>query len=127
MINEEYSFKDFTNKDLSSTLLTGTIKGSNFHSDGIDLLFCHIDSDANFVNCNIDNRMLPAKCTQEGCTNKFMEVQNDLEPWIIVDGSPTEPFRKSEYIRLGISIDPLDIPSTEIEKSIIVTTEKGLE
>ena len=119
MINKEYSFKDFTHQVLGDVILTGTIKGSCFHSEDIDTPLGHADSDAHFVRCNLDNRLLPANCTQEDCTNKSIKMQNDLEPWVMKDGLPFEPLSKTEYIRFGLSIDPLDVPAVEMEDSIL--------
>jgi hypothetical protein len=134
MINEKYSYKDFMGQDFSSVsaseLDNTEIVGSCFYQEG--------DPDAEifppsmtgviFKRCNLDNVKVPAGNTIEGGCHRKIKVQNDLEDWFLNGtNQPTEPMRKADYLRLGISIDPADIPTEKMDEPIVSKTEKELE
>ena len=64
-----------------------------------------------FKGCNLDNVIIPFGNTTEGCCQRQTAWQNDGEAWTVDDElKPIEPRSKKEYQRLGISVDPKDIP-----------------
>jgi hypothetical protein len=134
MINEKYSFKDFMNQDFSgvdaSEFNDTEIKGSCFYQeDDAKEIFPSDMTGVTFIRCNLDNVIIPAGATvDKSCINRRIKVQNDLEDWFL-DGSsqPTEPMHKDDYLRLGLSTDPADIPATKMDEPLIQKTEKELE
>lgn len=115
-----YTRGDYTGQDLTGTVLTGNIEGSCFHQESPKTEFCHSDSTATFINCNLTNCTIPAGCSVKGGTNVQIIKQNDGEYWE-VNGSnePVEPLNKKWYVSLGLSTDPLDISGVKLDKSII--------
>jgi hypothetical protein len=135
MINEKYSYKDFMGQDFSSVsaseLDNTEIVGSCFYQEG--------DPDAEifppsmtgviFKRCNLDNVKVPAGNTVESsCCHRKIKAQNDLEDWFVDSAhKPVEPMRKADYLLLGISIDPADIPTEKMTESIVAKKEAELE
>ncbi|MHA2136254.1 MAG: hypothetical protein ACW99J_20530, partial [Candidatus Thorarchaeota archaeon] len=79
--------------------------------------------------CNLDNVKLPFGNTyNETCCKRKIKAQNDLEDWFVDSAhKPVEPMRKADYLRLGISVDPADIPTEKMTEPIVSKTEKELE
>ena len=135
MINQKYSFKDFIGQDFSSVdaseFNNTEIVGSCFYQENIPdaEIFPAGMTGVTFKRCNLDNVKVPTGNTVESdCCHRKVKAQNDLEDWLLdAENKPTEPMRKVDYIRLGISIDPKDIPAEKIDESIISKTEKELE
>jgi hypothetical protein len=134
-INQKYSFKDFTGQDFSSVdaseFNNTEIKGSCFYQEGEPdtEIFPTGVTGVTFIRCNLDNVKIPVGNTvDKTCINRKIKAQNDLEDWFLNDSNqPTEPMRKADYLRLGISTDPADIPSTKITEPIVSKTEKEQE
>lgn len=86
-----------------------------------------------FKGCNLNNCVLPAGSTAEDwVANGAVEsssqheshvLQNDLEYWVVDNDTlaPIEPVRKQRFIDLGVSIDPVDIPETLQDESVLDT------
>jgi len=119
MINQKYSFKDFMGHNFStanaSEFNNTEIVGSCFYQENKPdaEIFPSGMTGVTFKRCNLDNVKVPAGNTVESdCCNRKIKVQNDLEDWVL-DGtnSPVEPVAKKKFIRLGLSIDPTDIPA----------------
>lgn len=82
-----------------------------------------------FRRCNLDNVYIPPNNTVDSdCCHRRIKIQNDLMNWIVDEnGDPVEPFNKADYIRLGVSIDPADIPTKPLERPILHTVEDAAE
>jgi len=135
-INEKYSFKDFTGKSFidvdPAEFNDSIIKGSNFYQEleyGVKTdkrpIFPASMRGVTFERCNLDNVMVVANnIVSDDCTNKSIQVQNDLEDWVLDNsGKPAEPISKKRYIKLGISVDPKDIPRKKMAESRAFKTE----
>lgn len=129
--NDEYSHKDFTGRKLLNAKdLNGiTIFGSCFsHEIPGTKVFPDDMKDVTFINCNLDNVYIPAGNQTIGCSQRKFKVQNDLMDWILdEDLKPKEPIMKKEFEKLGISIDPKDIPKDKMDESIIEQKLKIIE
>lgn len=78
-----------------------------------------------FTRCNLDNVLIPpGNIIEFDCCHRKIKIQNDLEDWV-VDSSlkPIEPVNRKIFERLGLSIDPKDIPIDFIRKEIVVKAE----
>lgn len=67
-----------------------------------------------FDHCNMDNIVVPVGNTVlPNCCHRTIIPQNDLCDWIADDDTlaPVEPIDKAEFIELGLSIRPEDIPA----------------
>ena len=137
MINEKYSFKNFAAqsfKHLPASEFDNTIiKGSCFAQEipheeefAIKDIFPDGMTGVTFQRCNLDNVLIPVGNIIESAdgiesTNKKIQRQNDLEDWILDENdNPIEPMNKKEYIKLGISTDPKDIPETKLEEPVTI-------
>jgi len=79
-----------------------------------------------FYNCNLDNVKIvkPGWIVIGGSERRF-KVQNDRMDWIVDNGNiPLEPIDKEEYIKLGISISPSDLPLEMMKEDIIKKTRE---
>lgn len=137
-LNEKYSYKDFTGKsfrDISVEEFNNTIiVGSCFYQEWdwdrpetsvVKDIFPDGLKDITFENCNLDNVRILDKC--ENCTfikntMKTIKVQNDWDDWILDNAlKPIEPLNKQDRLKVGVSVDPKDIPSeksTEEERNV---------
>lgn len=123
MINEKYSFKDFSGRDLSEVdpleLNNTTIKGSCFYQENNpdSVIFPVGMIGVIFERCNLDNVSVPAgNIIRADCINRRIKVQIDKEDWIIgPDLKPIEPVEKERFISEGKSIDPIDIKDPDKE------------
>jgi hypothetical protein len=83
-----------------------------------------------FKRCNLDNCVIPAGnilMEWQGipCTNRRIRMQNDLEDWIVnQQGKPQEPVALKKFLRLGLSVDPKDIPNQPLDRPITEVTEE---
>lgn len=139
VVNEKYSYKDFMHqsfKHLKADEFNNTeIVGSCFYQECeyddptvVKDIFPDGITGVTFRKCNLDNVLVPLGNTVEvDCTHKKIKIQNDLEDWVLDNAlKPIEPMNKEDFIRLGISIDPKDIPETKQTKSIIQQKEEEL-
>jgi hypothetical protein len=133
--NEMYSFKDFTGQSFKNRpageFNNSEIIGSCFYQKGAPDTDIFPDgmTGVTFKRCNLDNVLIPANnaITSDAgiaSTQKRIIEQNDLEDWE-VDGQnvPREPINKKWYLRLGLSIDPNDIPAEPLARPITETKE----
>ncbi len=137
-INVKYSFKDFSGQDFGGLLadeFRDEIKGSCFAQevahgatipDGGVRIFPAGMTGVTFTRCNLDNVYVPLGNTVSGsCAHRYVQAQNDREDWVLnkATKTPLKPINKKLFIKLGLSIDPIDIPNTKkVGKS--VTQEK---
>lgn len=124
-LNKKYSYKDFLDKDLTkepaSDFNNSEIIGSCFYQQaGLNTKVFPVGiTGVTFQECNLDNVFIPVGNTTEKCSRKKIMRQNDLEDWLVDDsGNPIEARSKKEYLRLGISIDPKDLPISKLDKPI---------
>lgn len=120
MINEKYSFKDFTGMDLSRhdpAGFTGIIKGSCFaqeflfNEEPVPRSIFPVGIYCIFERCNLDNVLVTQVMTDD-CSNRVIKVQNDREDWVLDgQGKPLEPVNKRMFIKAGIPLEPRHIPS----------------
>jgi len=124
------SFKDIPAEEFNNTI----IKGSCFYQESTPDadIFPVGMTDVEFQHCNLDNVLIPAGNTiGAGCCARQILVQNDNEDWILrkVDDKyiPEEPMRKHEFVELGISISPDDIPRDKLATSRIQLYKDSLK
>lgn len=126
MINEKYSHKDFTGKSLvdikPEELNDSIIIGSCFYQENVP--DCKVFPDGakgiTFIDCNLDNVLLPPESKLQNSSNRRILMQNDLEDWILDEKlKPIVPIEKKLFLELGLSIDSKDIPNEKLDKSII--------
>lgn len=130
--DDAVSLKDFTVKTVPALTPGTTVYGSCFSKEVPEtVIFRAATNRVTFIECNLDNVFVPAnanivKTVYRTPPRKF-KVQNDLEDWILNDDlTPKEPMRKEEYLRLGISIDPRDLPLIPLSESLIQRREREL-
>lgn len=129
MLNEKYSFKDFTHQTFLMTPVEEfndtIIRGSCFyqekledHDNDLVAVFPEGMKGVTFERCNLDNVLIPKGNTVEDCcSNRRIKIQNDLEDWVIdSNGKAKEPVNKKHFTQLGISTNPSDIPKRKQEK-----------
>lgn len=134
-VNKKYSYKDFMDKSLKGAdvaeLNNSTIIGSCFYQqENPDAdIFPDGMTGVIFQRCNLDNVLVTAENTvDESNTHKKLKTQKDKCTWILdADNKPLEPLNKSKFIELDLSIDPLDIPTEEVEENILQKKEKELK
>ena len=126
----DYSNKDFTNSILTKVKdLNGqVIRGSCFGKEVPDTKVFPADMrDVTFINCNLDNCLIPEGNTVIDCTTRRYKVQEDGEDWIIdKDLKPIEPVNKKAWIKLGRSIDPASIQMNKVNLSYTPPTYKEI-
>jgi len=128
-INEKYSYKDFTNKNLLDVpveeLNDTTIVGSCFYQEATESqvefdIFPKGITGVHFIRCNLDNIIVPDTCTMDldspdACSHRKIQIQNDMADWILDDNdNPIEPIDKKMREMENISIDPKDLPEEKI-------------
>lgn len=126
MINEKYSYKDFMGQDFASVNASEfnntEIVGSCFYQEAEPEteIFPVGMVGVTFKRCNLDNvKIFPGNTVEGSCCHRKIKVQNDLNDWELDESlKPVEPIEKKKYIKLGISIDPKDIPATKLDKRI---------
>lgn len=117
--NEEWSFKDFTGRTGLEVPNDIVIYRSCFSNETLDAkVFPDDMKGVTIIYSNLDNVFIPDGNTVIDCTQNRFKVQNDKEDWIL-DGTdkPLEPVNKKLFEKLGLSIDPLDLPETPLEKA----------
>jgi len=128
--DDRYSNKDYTSGKLYSekNLKNLVIYNSCFSKEKPDnKVFPSDMTGVVFYNCNLDNCILPSGNTIIGGVNKRFCIQTDRNYWLINEGGlPIEPLNKKEYIKLGLSIDPKDLPVEIMPVNIIELTQQAL-
>ena len=131
-INEKYSHKDFTHKILTDTKPeewndTEVVNSCFYNEKPLTKVFPDGLKGVTFIRCNLDNVVVPETCTIEGGTNKLIQVQNDLEDWILdKDLNPVEPVAKARFVKLGLSVDPTNLCAEKLAKSVTMAKEETL-
>lgn len=122
--NEKYSYKSFTHQSFVHTDPSEwndtEVVGSCFYQENKPDTQVFPDGIRNvkFIRCNLDNVFIPETCTVEGGCRRRIMIQNDLEDWIVdKDNKPVEPLDKARYLRLGLSIDPRDLPTEKASQT----------
>ncbi len=140
--NDKYSFKDFTHQSFKDAkdLKSGTvIYASVFYQEADEKatkkediqkhIFPETMIGVTFVNCDLNNVFIPSGNTVIDIAErtKLIKVQNDRSDWYLNDDlTPKEPLAKEQYLRLGISINPKDIPATKMTENIIEKKQKEI-
>jgi len=126
MINKEFSFKDFTGVDLThlpASAFKGRIVGSCFAHENIlgEVPKLHTvfpdGITSMFERCNLDNVMIPDSASiMACCVRRKLKAENDGGDWVQdEDFLPVEPSSVKLYEKIGMSIDPADIPDKPLE------------
>ena len=124
MMNEKYSYKDFTNKILAHTdpaeWNDTEVIGSCFYQFEPNTgVFPSEIKNVTFIRCNLDNVVVPKECTIEGGCHRLIAAQNDGEDWILdANLNPVEPLDKTKFVKLQLSIDPAAIPAMKVPVSV---------
>lgn len=119
----DYSHKDFTNRNLlDRTDLDGQyIRSSCFSQEKPDTqVFPDSMSGVTFVNCNLDNCIIPDGNEVIDCSTTRYEVQNDLNDWEVdEEGNPLCIMDYLYHYKFGVPLpDPFDIPEEPVDKPI---------
>lgn len=123
MAGNIYSNKDFTGHDLSDRhdMNNLTISNSCFSQETPNRkIFPANLLGVTFVDCNLDNVLVPPGNLLVNCSKKVFKVQNDLEDWHVDPNTlaPLKPLDEDRFDRLGISKKPVDIPAEKTIKPI---------
>ena len=126
MINEKYSYKDFMDKtfldvpvkEFNNTLIVGSCFYQQEEPN--KKVFPEGMKGVTFVKCNLDNVYISkGNKIETGCHRK-LKSQNDLSDWVLDDElNPIEPMDKKEREKLGLSIDPKDIPKNKMTEPLL--------
>lgn len=121
-MNEKYSYKDFSDKEFTKEdpveFNDSEIIGSCFYDEKIREVFPKDVRGLILTKCNLDNVILPNGVTVNGGCHRMIQVQNDLEDWIVdEENKPIEPVEKARLIRVGLSVDPKDLPVEKLDTS----------
>lgn len=109
-MNKRHSFKDFTGLKLLKEPLHGIVKGSCFDQKEPDTRVFHKDSTATFVNCNVNNCLIPPGCTVRGGSTLRHLPQIDGCDWEVdEDDKPVRVFGHRKRERNGLNTDPTKI------------------
>lgn len=123
-VSLDYSNKDFTGHDLSDrTDMSGLlIENSCFSNETPDAhIFPENMTGTTFRYCNLDNIFIPDGNIVEECSTRRFKIQNDGEDWLICsEGTPLEPINAKQFINLGISTDPADIPDEPVDVPVTI-------
>lgn len=130
-INEKYSFKDFTGQtflDIDSDEFSNSeIKGSCFYQENEPnkIVFPAGMIGVQFQRCNLDNvLMLPISTIDGRCSNRKIMVQNDLQDWVVdMAMNPIEPVNLKHHIKVGLNINPINIPAAVIREVRVTKTK----
>lgn len=128
--DDQYSHKDFTGRKLLDAKdLNGiTIFGSCFSHEIPDTKVFPDIEELTLINCNTDNIYIDPKWKIIGCSNRRFQVQTDLMDWEVdKNNKPIKPLQKEEYLKLGLSINPIDLPKEPMEKNIIEKKKEELD
>lgn len=129
--SDEFSLKTFT--DRCPLIPTGTtVYASSFGRETPDTeVFNPAMTRVTFIECSTSNIIIPSgnliKRVYRSSSHNF-KVQNDGEDWIVDGGlNPREPLHKEVFLKLGLSMDPADIPSNPLGEPITITKQKLLD
>lgn len=122
-VNEKYSRKDFTGWDMTAnTDMSGIIiEGSCFsHEKPDSQVFPRDMVNTTFVDCNLDNCIIPEGNRVTGGSQRRFKVQNDLNDWLVDDSvRPIKPLDHVALEKLGKPVPrPEDIPAQPVRERI---------
>lgn len=127
--DDELSLKDLTTRTFENDDLSGkVIYGSTFYRETPNsIIFNNKMTGVTFINCNLDNIVIPEGNTLIDCTTRTIKVQNDCEDWFVDSKTlqPKEPVSKEEFKKLGISVNPVDIPQEKLKEPITTQVREG--
>ena len=112
-----YSNRDLTGFNLSTENMDGmTIENSCLS----DATLPPTLTGATFIDCNMDNVIVPEGNTMIRCSNRTIRLQNDGDDWVCdpVTLEPIEPVNKKSREMQGLNIDPALIPEEPQNESI---------
>lgn len=117
MINEKYSYKNFTNQSFkhlkAEEFNNSEIIGScfyQFNNPNSDIFPPNLQNII-FIDSNLDNILIPNGVTLKNSSNKKIKRQNDFEDWILDESlMPIEPILKEFLLLWGFNVDPKNIP-----------------
>lgn len=122
--DEDLSFKDFTNREFISRpeykLDNKVIYASCFSQEIPDSDIFGKIFGVVFINCNLDNVIIPEGNPMIDCSHRRFLVQNDGNDWE-VDGEnePVTPLGAKIFTKLGLQIpNPSEIPSNKVDRRI---------
>lgn len=131
MLNEKYSYKDFTDQSFvevdPAEFNNSEIVGSCFSQwDAPDSkVFPEGMTGVTFIKCNLDNCHVPTgNMVETSCCHRWRKVQNDGEIWDLDEKlKPVTPARLKSYQKYKLSVDPKDLPTEPLEEPIITTAD----
>lgn len=87
------------------------------------------DLECTFVDCNLDNVLIPPGVTMIRCRNRLYQVQSDGSDWIIDPETyePIEPLNPMDYMLYGLSMHPDDLPDETLPEPATVVAQRTLE
>lgn len=117
--DENYSGKSFIYQDLSDRKdMDGiTIYSSIFASEIPDTkIFSDNMKNVRFVNCNLDNIIIPPGNILQNCSNRRFKIQNDGNDWIIDNSNkPIKPLNDWVFTKFNVPVpDPKNIPTDKV-------------
>lgn len=91
-MDDEWSFKNFTNQILGDADLSGKVIYSTlFYSETPNTkIFPDDMTGVTFIKCNLDNIIIPEGNTLIESSNISFKAQDDGRDWILEDGQPVE-------------------------------------
>jgi hypothetical protein len=114
--DDEFSLKNFSGQSFEKDLSGLTIFTSNFAQEIPDTqVFSPKMTGATFVNCNLDNVLIPPGNTVIGGTQRRYQAQSDGQDWIVdANNVPTEPLNppSDDEIPIDTSGGTISIPVT---------------
>jgi len=130
--NNKYSFVSFKRQSFVNVPVkefdSSEIIGSSFYQDiPYSKVFPDSIKGVKFINCNLDNCIIPIGAIVIGGTNKHFKVMNDQEYWIVdKNKNPIIPLDTIIFKRVGISINPRDISIRPLSEPITITYDPDL-
>lgn len=138
--DDELSFKNFSNWEFKSrpeydfsnkTIYASTFSNETPNSD----IFPEGTHDVHFIYCHLENVILPPNsvvdnpdCDGSPCWTQPFEVQNDHRDWQLNSkGVPVKVLNEDYWKSQEVSVDPADIPQTEVIVSQGQTLEQVLK
>ena len=121
-INEEWSFKNFSNRPVPDIPSNITVYCTQFYHEIPDsFTFPATMTGVRFVKCNLDNVIVPAENVITECSQKRFRVQNDGNDWEINEFNKPVKYLggDKQFVKRGLPVpDPKDIPLEKVEQAI---------
>lgn len=118
--DDAYSLQTLTGKSfVEKGIPQGTVIYKGYFSSEIPdtVIFPANMKGVTFVNCWLDNIVIPAGNTLVNCSTVTYQAQNDLRDWKLSDDTrqPIKVLSEDYWKAQGISVDPRDIPALPID------------